>query len=172
MFHYTTFLRKKLKNSENPFWVLSEKRAFFRGLLFLLRGPRADIIYGNGKQERERPAVARRQIRKGGRIMLKQTEQEQRIRDMEEMLTDSRQALDALEESLDAYKRIRGKIRRLEEYYGSEDWYRDREDDAAGKLSGELRRGVLSEDLIYDVLTDERRLAGEMAAAAAGYLRD
>ncbi|MBQ3390275.1 MAG: DUF4298 domain-containing protein [Firmicutes bacterium] len=94
-----------------------------------------------------------------------------RITKMEELLNDSREVLDDLEQSLEAYRLVRAKIRKLESYYGSEEWYRDREDDAAGKFPGDLRRGVLSEDLIYDVLTDERELARQMAEAAAEYLR-
>ena len=94
-----------------------------------------------------------------------------RITKMETLLNETREALDDLEQSLEAYRLVRGKIRKLEDYYGSEEWFQDREDDAAGKFPEDLRRGVLSEDLIYDVLTDERELARQMAEAAAEYLR-
>ena len=98
-------------------------------------------------------------------------EQNRRITEMERILNESRKALDGLGQSLEAYRQVREKIRKLESYYGSDEWYRDREDDAEGKLPLDLHRGVLSEDLIYDVLTDERELARQMAEAAAEYLK-
>lgn len=39
---------------------------------------------------------------------------------------------------------------------------RDFEDDSAGKLPRDLRRGVLSEDAVYDLLTDHDRLLKRM----------
>lgn len=97
-------------------------------------------------------------------------DQRKRIEEMEKLLNESREALDGLEKSLEDYREIREKIRRLEKYYGSDEWHQDREDDAAGKLPGDLHRGVLTEDLVYDVLTDERELVRQMAEAAAEYL--
>ena len=43
-------------------------------------------------------------------------------------------------------------IAALEEYYGSNEWKQDFADDEAGKLPQNLRRGVLSEDAVYDFL--------------------
>ena len=51
--------------------------------------------------------------------------------------------------------RIQEAIRILAEYYGSDDWKRDFADDEAGILPKDLKRGVLSEDGIWNVLSSE-----------------
>ena len=51
--------------------------------------------------------------------------------------------------------RIQEAIRILTEYYGSDDWKQDFADDEAGLLPKELKRGVLSEDGIWNVLSSE-----------------
>ena len=47
---------------------------------------------------------------------------------------------------------LREKADRLSRYYGSNDWKLDFADDESGRLPEELKRGVLSEDGIYNVL--------------------
>ncbi len=42
----------------------------------------------------------------------------------------------------------------LEQYYTGGQWQKDFADDEAGKLPEELKRGVLSEDAVYDLITD------------------
>ena len=51
--------------------------------------------------------------------------------------------------------RIQEAIRILAEYYASDDWKRDFADDEAGLLPKDLKRGVLSEDSIWNVLSSE-----------------
>ena len=55
-----------------------------------------------------------------------------------------------------------GSADRLSKYYGSDQWYDDRAVDDAGKLPADLKRGVLTEDLIYDVLVGNRENAIRM----------
>ena len=45
-------------------------------------------------------------------------------------------------------------IQELSDYYSSPLWLRDLDDDRAGKLPPDLKRGVLSEDAIYDLLSE------------------
>ena len=45
------------------------------------------------------------------------------------------------------------KVRLLEEYYSSGEWQEDYEADEAGLLPAELKRGVLSQDGLYNFLT-------------------
>ena len=52
--------------------------------------------------------------------------------------------------------RIRDLLRELETYYTGEDWKQDFADDEAGLLPDSLKRGVLSEDRIYDLLEEYR----------------
>ena len=98
---------------------------------------------------------------------MKQTE---RIKEMERRLDDAKAALDALAAALDGYEEALPWLRELEDYYGSGDWLRDFEADEAGLLPAGLKRGVLSEDALYDLLTDRdvllrrmRTLTGETA---------
>ena len=51
--------------------------------------------------------------------------------------------------------RIQETISILAEYYGSDEWKQDFADDEAGLLPKDLKRGVLSEDGIWNVLSSE-----------------
>jgi hypothetical protein len=46
------------------------------------------------------------------------------------------------------------KVRLLDAYYTSGEWQEDYEADEAGLLPAELKRGVLSQDGLYDLLTE------------------
>ena len=58
---------------------------------------------------------------------------------------------------------LAGMVRELDAYYGSREWREDLAADEAGELPEDLRRGVLSEDGIWNVLQEyrERTAAGE-----------
>lgn len=88
--------------------------------------------------------------------------QTERISHMEKCLDDSRVAIDRLSRALEEYRNVQGKIRELEGYYSGE-WRNDFEDDEAGKLPPDLKRGVLSEDAVYDLLSDDREIIDDMA---------
>ncbi|MBQ3516767.1 MAG: DUF4298 domain-containing protein, partial [Lachnospiraceae bacterium] len=49
-----------------------------------------------------------------------------------------------------------------EAYYGSDIWRKDYEDDESGKLPADLKRGVLSEDAVYHLLTKYDMLNKEL----------
>lgn len=85
-------------------------------------------------------------------------EQLERIRAMEQALNESREAVDALAAALARYQALLPQLRTLEEYYEGALWRQDFEDDCAGKLPRELRRGVLTEDALYDLLCDNDAL--------------
>ena len=95
----------------------------------------------------------------------------ERIRTMEALLEDARAALDALNNALDGYEKVREEIDRLEAYYTGEDWRQDFEDDEEGRLPADLKRGVLSEDGIYDLLEDDREILVRLLETAADVLR-
>lgn len=61
-----------------------------------------------------------------------------------------------LSAALDKFEAAQGDIAALETYYGSEAWKQDYADDEAGKLPIDLKRGVLSEDGIWNLLSDAR----------------
>ncbi len=95
----------------------------------------------------------------------------ERIRTMEALLDDARGVIDALNDALDGYEKAREEIDRLEAYYTSEEWRQDFEDDEEGRLPADLKRGVLSEDGIYDLLEDDREVLVRLLETAADILR-
>ena len=81
-----------------------------------------------------------------------------RIKKMEAALDASEAAIRNLSDALDEYEAVTEQFHELEEYYGSEDWRSDFEADEAGLLPLDLKRGVLSEDGIYDLITEHNEL--------------
>ncbi len=80
-------------------------------------------------------------------------EQIVRIRKMERRLNRASTAMKRLEAALDKWEALQEDIAALEEYYGSDLWKQDFADDEAGLLPADLKRGVLSEDALWDLLT-------------------
>ena len=85
-------------------------------------------------------------------------EQLARIKQMELCLDKASVAVMQLSEVLDKYVDAQEAIAKLGEYYGSEEWKQDFADDEAGRLPKDLKRGVLSEDGIWNLLSDSREL--------------
>ena len=75
-----------------------------------------------------------------------------RIYRMEGILNKSGKAVRDLQEALDRYVSLEEEIRELELYYAGRQWQKDFADDEAGKFPRNLRRGVLSEDAVFDFL--------------------
>ena len=91
--------------------------------------------------------------------------QNERIRKMETYLDESGEAIEELSAALDKYEQIQSKFYKLEDYYSSKRWMDDFEADEAGRLPADLKRGVLSEDAVYDLLTAHRELMARMQRA-------
>ena len=89
-------------------------------------------------------------------------EQIMRIKKMEERLERASQVVMKLSAALDDYIDTLEDIRALESYYGSEEWKKNFDDDEAQRLPKDLKRGVLSEDAIWNVLEDNRNLKARM----------
>ena len=81
---------------------------------------------------------------------------------MERRLNRSLVAVKRLSTALDKWDAIQDDIVALDEYYGSGEWRQDFEDDEAGKLPQDLKRGVLSEDGIWNLLADCKELKNRM----------
>lgn len=79
-------------------------------------------------------------------------EQLQRIRKMERHLVRAASALKRLSSALDKYEEAKADMAALASYYGSDLWKQDFADDEAGLLPKDLKRGVLSEDGIWNLL--------------------
>ncbi len=89
-------------------------------------------------------------------------EQLQHIRQMERHLVRAASALERLSSALDKYEEAKADIAALASYYGSNDWKQDFADDEAGRLPKNLKRGVLSEDGIWNLLEEHRELQERM----------
>ena len=89
-------------------------------------------------------------------------EQLQRIHKMERHLVRAASALKRLSSALDKYEEAKADIAALASYYGSDDWKQDFADDEAGRLPKDLKRGVLSEDGIWNLLEAHRELQERM----------
>ena len=82
----------------------------------------------------------------------------ERIERMEQNLERVNHALRVLNEALYEYESVQEALHELDTYYGSDTWKQDFSDDEQGRLPQNLKRGVLSEDAIWNVLEDYRNL--------------
>lgn len=90
-----------------------------------------------------------------------------RIQQMEQHLDRASEAVMQLSAALENYEEAQTALKELSDYYASDKWKSDFEADEAGLLPRELRRGVLSEDAIWNVLTDSRDLNARMLKTVA-----
>ena len=81
-----------------------------------------------------------------------------RIRAMEQRMNRAAAAVKRLSVALDKWESAQEDITALGEYYGSDLWRQDFADDEAGLLPADLKRGVLSEDGLWNLLVDVREL--------------
>ena len=81
-------------------------------------------------------------------------EQIKRLTYMEQILDEATEAVSSLSEALEKYSAVQDKLQELAAYYSSEQWRQDFDDDSAGKIPSNLKRGVLSEDAVYNLLSD------------------
>ena len=92
----------------------------------------------------------------------------QRITEMEQYLNECTAATADLTKQLDRMEALKEHMTSLFTYYGSEDWYMDREGDVPDNVSA----GVLSEDLVYDQITEVRDAAFQMLELATDILKN
>ena len=77
---------------------------------------------------------------------------------MEQLFDRASEAVAELSTALDNYQAAQEAIATLSGYYGSDEWKQDFADDEAGLLPAGLKRGVLSEDGIWNLLAEVREL--------------
>lgn len=100
----------------------------------------------------------------------KTRERVERISEMEERLNRCVEASDQLSAACKQWREIVEDSRILEEYYQGDDWMEDFEADERGELPNDLLRGVLSEDALYDYISDRQELAKELLRTALAAL--
>lgn len=98
--------------------------------------------------------------------------QQLRIREMEQRLDEALEAVQQLDKALSRYEAIQNHFSILATYLGSDEWRQDLSDDERGLLPSDLKRGVLSEDGIWNLLTDNTLLAQRMQALSNRLLQE
>lgn len=88
---------------------------------------------------------------------------QERITKYEQMLDRVNAAAQQTEEALAAYDAAQKDLRALEAYYTGKTWKADLAADEKGLLPPDLKRGVLSEDGVYNALERFRELRERIA---------
>lgn len=94
---------------------------------------------------------------------------EKRIQDMEKIHDDMKMVLEDMEKSFQAWKKMKPKFEQLMEYYGSENWFQDKQNQESWKYKN-LKAWVLSEDSVYNQYWQNRILALDLAKTCLEYL--
>ena len=102
------------------------------------------------------------------------TDQRDRINEMESILDECVEAVKELQGTLDDIERLQEKMGKLFEYYGSKEWYEDREayDAVDPEEQADIKAGVLSEDSVYDLITDVREESFRMIELGTDILKN
>ena len=82
----------------------------------------------------------------------------ERIRAMEEKFDALAAVAARLANAAEAYEQALPLLEELTDYYTGGQWLSDYEADEAGLIPHDLKRGVLSQDGLYDLLSDLQRV--------------
>lgn len=78
----------------------------------------------------------------------------ERIERMEKIMDSLKEAVAQVNTARSRLRELGPQAMELDDYYGSPEWFDDLKADEQGLLPQDLKRGVLSEDGIYNVLTE------------------
>lgn len=87
-----------------------------------------------------------------------------RITYNEALFDKSQETVHRLNQALEDFATLQADLNELEAYYTSAQWREDYEADEAGKLPQDLKRGILSEDGLWNLLEDYHQLKERMKA--------
>ena len=79
---------------------------------------------------------------------------------MEDRYDEVTRVLAGLEEAVGEYEDFKDELEILRDYMDSGEWKEDYEADEAGQVPSDLKRGVLSEDGLYNLLHDADTILG------------
>lgn len=82
---------------------------------------------------------------------------------MEERYNRVRKAVDAMYDALEDYLQVQEDIHILDQYDESGQWLKDFEADERGEIPASAPRGILSEDALYNLLTDISALNAKLS---------
>ncbi|MCW6666331.1 DUF4298 domain-containing protein [Aerococcaceae bacterium NML190938] len=98
-------------------------------------------------------------------------EQIKRIEQMEAYLDKGEAQVEQLLQLVENFATTQEELTQLFDYYGSEQWFEDKEASDNYQLPSELKCGILSEDAIYNLMTEHRVLAIRLLELATQMLR-
>ena len=107
--------------------------------------------------------IAKKELNVGKKQL--DSKQLNRIKRMESYLDEAALAVKELSLALEKYEKLEKKYYKLEGYYGSSAWLDDFEADEAGLIPQEIKRGVLSEDAVYNLIVEHKELMRRMQSA-------
>ena len=76
--------------------------------------------------------------------------------------------VDLLSSALEELPSVQSDVYELSSYYESDLWMEDYEADEAGELPDNMKRGVLSEDGLYNLLTEYENLVARLQSSEGG----
>lgn len=82
----------------------------------------------------------------------------ERINKMEAAMDRVSKAVKNCQKTLEQFSALEEDIDMLNDYYMDGEWRKDYEDDEKGKLPKSLKRGVLSQDALFDLLEESDQL--------------
>lgn len=81
-----------------------------------------------------------------------------RIKEMENRYHEVRRAIGYLDKAIENYNDIKDKLNILREYMESGAWLKDYEADEAGQVPQNLKREVISQDSLYNLLEEADKI--------------
>lgn len=93
------------------------------------------------------------------------------ITEMEKIMDNHNEKIEKLNDLLDYLKDNMGNFEKLLDYYYSDQRYQDLKDDEEGLIDQNLKRGVLSEDAIYDLISEYYECNIKMLEIATRYFK-
>lgn len=91
-----------------------------------------------------------------------------RIIKNEERLDNAIESINDLEKALDKFRRNVKDIKLLNKYYGSKNWFKDKDDYENGKIP-KIKAGVLSEDAVWNMNEDISEIIETMKSIIKDY---
>ena len=91
-----------------------------------------------------------------------------RIRENEKRLDNALECVKKLEESLELFKSNQKDIKKLNRYYGSKSWFKDKEAYEKKEID-QIKAGVLSEDAVWNLDESIGNLITEMRRIVDSY---
>ena len=92
----------------------------------------------------------------------------ERIAKNEERLDSILSSINKLEEALKEFESNKKNLQLLKKYYGSNNWFKDKELYEKGLIS-KVKAGVLSEDTVWNMLEDLDKMIEEMKTIVNNY---